>query len=66
MPTARLLPFPTPPRFWLLRAYRHGGAPGPVVAVFFCVPVNRPQGEAGAGDQHQGDDSTQQAVGDVP
>lgn len=57
-----VLPFPIRPRFWPLRAYRAGVGEGPVVAVFFRVPVQRPQDETGAGDQRQGDDAAQQAV----
>lgn len=62
----KVVPFPTPPRFWIMRAYRHGGAPGRVVAVFFRMAVDRPQDECGGGDQDQGDDAAQQAVGDLP
>lgn len=57
-----VLPFPIRPHFWPLRAYRAGAGEGPVVAVFFRVPAQRPQDEACTGDQRQGDDAAQQAV----
>lgn len=62
----KVVRFPAPPRFWLMRAYHHGRAPGRVVAVFFRMAIDHPQHEDRSGDQRQRDDAAEQAVGDLP